>query len=105
MEDTGKYSIEIGGVTCTAFLTVEEPDPTYTFLKPLPKKVSGYTLHETYMECVVSSNMAIVSWYKDEQKLEVSHTKLGYVPNRFSSLKNVGFYIFSKKVSSPISPL
>lgn len=70
VEDTGKYTIEIGGVTCTAFLNVEEPDPSYTFTKQLQKKTSGYTLHETYMECQVSSSMAIVSWWKGETKLE-----------------------------------
>lgn len=70
VEDTGKYTIEIGGVTCTAFLNVDEPDPSYSFTKPLKKKIEGFTLHETILECVVSSSMAIVSWYKGEKKLE-----------------------------------
>lgn len=70
VEDTGKITIEIGGVTCTAFLQVDEPDPVYTFTKPLKKTISGYTRHETVLECIVSSNLAIVSWWKDETKLE-----------------------------------
>lgn len=52
-----------------------EPDPTYTFTKPLSKKTSGYTKHEVYMECTVSSNLAQVTWYKGKTKLEV-RTKL-----------------------------
>lgn len=70
VEDTGKYTIEIGGVTCTAFLQVDEPDPCYSFTKPLKKKYDGYTKHETILECTVSSSMAIVGWYKGDKKLE-----------------------------------
>lgn len=70
VEDTGKITIEIGGITCTAFLQVDEPDPTYTFVKPLKKVTSGYTLHETVLECTVSNSLAIVSWYKEETKIE-----------------------------------
>lgn len=70
VEDTGKYSIEIGGVTCTGFLNVDEPDPSYTFTKPLKKKYDGYAKHEVQLECSVSSNLAIVGWYKGEVKLE-----------------------------------
>ncbi|KAM3957310.1 projectin protein bent isoform 8-T9 [Aphomia sociella] len=70
VEDTGKITIEIGGITCTAFLQVDEPDPTYTFTKPLKKTTSGYTLHEVVLECVVSNSLAIVSWWKGEQKIE-----------------------------------
>lgn len=70
VEDTGKYTIEIGGVTCTGFLNVDEPDPVYSFLRPLKKKTEGYTLHETCLECVVSSHMAIIGWFKDDKKLE-----------------------------------
>lgn len=69
VEDTGKYTIEIGGVHCTAFLTVDEPDPSYTFTKPLKKKYDGYTKHEVQMECTVSSSLAIVSWFKGETKI------------------------------------
>lgn len=70
VEDTGKITIEVGGVTCTAFLQVDEPDPTYTFTKPLKKNITGYTKHEVVLECVVSNSLAIVSWWKGETKLE-----------------------------------
>lgn len=70
VEDTGKYTIEIGGVSCTAYLTVDDPDPCYSFVKPLKKKYDGFTKHETQMECTVSSSMAIVGWYKGTTKLE-----------------------------------
>lgn len=69
VEDTAKYMIDIGGIQSTAFLNVEEPDPCYTFTKPLKKKHDGYTKHELTMECTVSSSLAIVSWYKDDKKL------------------------------------
>lgn len=70
VEDTGKYTIEIGGVTSTAFLNVDEPDPVYTFTKPLRKKYEGFTAHDVTLECVVSSNLAMVTWYKKDKKLE-----------------------------------
>lgn len=70
VEDTGKYTIEIGGITCTAFLNVDEPDPSYTFTKPLKKKIEGFTRHECILECAVSSGMAIISWWKEDKKLE-----------------------------------
>lgn len=70
MEDTGKYSVEIGGVSCTAFLTVDEPDPSYTFTKQLKKKYDGYLLHEIQLECTVSNSLAVVGWYKGDIKLE-----------------------------------
>lgn len=70
VEDTGKITIEIGGITCTAFLQVDEPDPTYTFTKPLKKVTSGYTKHETLLECTISNSLAIVSWWKGETKIE-----------------------------------
>lgn len=69
VEDTAKYTIDINGITSSAFLNVEEPDPTYSFTKPLKKKYEGFTKHELTLECTVSSNMAIVSWWKGEQKL------------------------------------
>lgn len=56
---------------------ISEPDPTYSFVKPLSKKTSGFTKHEAYMECTVSSNMAQVSWHKGKTKLEVIY----YVKN------------------------
>lgn len=70
VEDSGKYTIEIGGVHCTAFLNVEEPDPSYTFTKALKKKYDGYTNHEVELACTVSNSLAIVGWYKGEKKLE-----------------------------------
>lgn len=70
VEDTGKITIEIGGTTCTAFLQVDEPDPTYTFTKLLKKSTSGYTKHEVVLECVVSNSLAIVSWWMGETKLD-----------------------------------
>lgn len=70
VEDTGKITIEIGGVTCTAFLQVDEPDPTYTFTKHLKKVTKGYTAHETILECAVSNSLAIISWWKGDTKLE-----------------------------------
>ncbi|XP_013109098.2 twitchin isoform X22 [Stomoxys calcitrans] len=70
VEDTGKYTIEIGGVSTTAFLNVEEADPSYTFTKTLKKKMDGFTQHETSLECSVSSSMANVTWLKDGVKIE-----------------------------------
>jgi hypothetical protein len=72
VEDSGKYTIEINGISCFAYLNVEEPDPSYTFTKPLKKKSEGFTLHDTTLECTVSSSMAQVSWWKGEEKLEHS---------------------------------
>lgn len=69
VEDTAKYMIDIGGIQSTAFLNVEEADPSYTFTKPLKKKYDGYTKHELIMECTVSSSMANVSWFKDDKKV------------------------------------
>lgn len=72
VEDTGKYTIEIGGANSVAFLHVDEPDPSYTFVKTLKKKHEGFTDHETTLECAVSSNMAMVTWYKGDKKLDES---------------------------------
>lgn len=70
VEDTGKITIEIGGITSTAFLQVDEPAPTYTFTKNLKKTTSGYTKHEVVLECAVSNSLAAVSWWFGENKLE-----------------------------------
>ncbi|XP_067613922.1 twitchin isoform X10 [Eurosta solidaginis] len=70
VEDSGKYTLEIGGISSTAFLNVEEADPSYTFTKPLKKKIDGFTKHETTLECAVSSSMANVTWFKDNSKIE-----------------------------------
>lgn len=69
VEDTGKYTIDIGTVSSTAFLNVDEPDPSYTFTKNLKKKYDGFTKHDVTLECAVSSSMAIVSWWKDGIKI------------------------------------
>lgn len=67
--DSGPYMIDIGGVQSSALLTVDVPDPTYSFVQPLQKKYTGYTKHELILECKVSDSIAIVSWYKGEKKL------------------------------------
>lgn len=69
LEDSANYTIDIGGVTSTAQLTVEAPDPSYRFIKPLNKKYDGFTKHELILECKVSDPIAIVSWYKGDKKL------------------------------------
>ncbi|XP_065220483.1 twitchin isoform X27 [Planococcus citri] len=69
VEDTGKYTIEIAGIQSTAFLNVDEPAPSYYFIKPLPNVVEGFTRHETIFECTVSNSLAIVGWYKGTTKL------------------------------------
>lgn len=69
LEDSANYTIDIGGVTSTAILTVEAPDPSYRFIKPLNKKYDGFTKHELTLECKVSDPIAIVSWYKGDKKL------------------------------------
>lgn len=69
VEDTAKYMIDINGIQSAAFLNVEEPDPVYSFTKPLKKKYDGFTKHELTLECTVSNSLAIVNWYKGEQKL------------------------------------
>lgn len=67
--DSAKYTIDIDGVQSSALLTVEVPDPSYTFIKPLKKKYDGFTKHELTLECTVSDPIAIVSWYKGDKKL------------------------------------
>lgn len=67
--DSGPYMIDIGGVQSSARLTVEVPDPTYSFIQLLKKKHDGFTKHELTLECKVSDSIAIVSWYKGDQKL------------------------------------
>lgn len=67
--DSGNYIIDIGGVQSSALLTVDVPDPTYSFIHLLTKKYDGYTRHELTLECKVSDSIAIVSWYKGDKKL------------------------------------
>lgn len=69
LADSANYTIDIGGVKSTALLTVEAPDPSYSFIKPLKKKHDGFTKHELTLECTVSDPIAIVSWYKGDKKL------------------------------------
>lgn len=69
VEDTAKYTIDINGIQSAAFLNVEEPDPVYSFTKPLKKKYDGFTKHELTLECTVNNSLAIVNWFKGEQKL------------------------------------
>lgn len=69
LEDSAKYTIDIGGVQSSASLTVEAPDPSYRFIKPLNKKYDGFTRHTLTLECTVSDSIAIVSWYKGDKKL------------------------------------
>lgn len=70
VEDTGKYTIDINGIQTTAFLNVEEADPNYSFTKPLKKKYEGFTEHELTIECSVNNSLAIVTWWKDANKLD-----------------------------------
>lgn len=69
LSDSALYTIDIGGVKSSATLTVEAPDPTYSFIRPLNKKYDGYTKHELILDCKVSDPIAIVSWYKGDKKL------------------------------------
>lgn len=70
MEDMGRYTCEISGIKSEAFLTVEEADPTFTFIRPLNKRHDGYVNREIEMECTVNSARAMVSWYKGETLLK-----------------------------------
>lgn len=69
IKDSAKYTIEIGGVQSSATLTVLPPDPSYTFIKLLKPKYIGHTKHQLTLECMVSSSMAVVSWYKGDMIL------------------------------------
>lgn len=70
MEDMGRYTCEINGIKSEAFLTVEEADPTFTFIRPLNKRHDGYVNREIEMECTVSSPRATVSWFKGDVQLK-----------------------------------
>ena len=71
-----------------------EPDPSYSFIKPLPKNVDGFTLHETYMECTVSSSIAIVHWYKGTEKITVRR-------KTFLCKNDQEYFFITKKISKP----
>lgn len=68
-DDAGKYTLEINAIKTEAFLQVEEPDPVYSFLRPLNKVYNGYLNREVELECTVSSGRAQVTWYKGDKKL------------------------------------
>ncbi|XP_058467261.1 twitchin isoform X5 [Malaya genurostris] len=70
VEDAGKYTLEIAGVSCFAYLTVEEADPVYKFTKNLKKVEKGFLTHDTTLECAVDNSLAPISWWKGETKLE-----------------------------------
>lgn len=92
MDDMGKYTIDIGGVTSSAYLTVEgkvladkdavtlelndfvfeisEPDVVYAFIRNLAKKAEGYLHRDHDLECQVNNYKAPISWYKGDQKIE-----------------------------------
>lgn len=70
VEDSGKYSVDINGITCHATLSVEEPDPTYNFIKMLDKKCKGYYGHDFDLECAVNSGKAQVYWTKNGERID-----------------------------------
>nr|XP_040219908.2 twitchin isoform X6 [Anopheles coluzzii] len=72
VEDGGKYTLEIAGISCFAYLTVEEADPVYKFTKNLKKAEKGFLTHDCTLECAVDNSLAPISWYKGETKLENS---------------------------------
>ncbi|KAL1383363.1 hypothetical protein pipiens_013162 [Culex pipiens pipiens] len=72
VEDSGKYTLEIAGVQCMAYLTVEEADPVYKFTKNLKKTEKGFLTHDCHLECAVDNSLAPISWWKGETKLENS---------------------------------
>jgi hypothetical protein len=51
-----------------------ESEAVYSFLKPLNKKTDGFTMHETIMECTVSSSMAMVCWWRGDKRISVRRT-------------------------------
>lgn len=69
VEDSGKYLIDINTLTCFANLSVEEPDPTYNFVKMLDKKCKGYYGHDFDLECAVNSGKAQVYWCKAGERI------------------------------------
>ncbi|RZF42380.1 hypothetical protein LSTR_LSTR004188 [Laodelphax striatellus] len=69
VDDAGKYTVEICGVMNTGYLNVDDPDPVYHFITPLPKRSDGFTKHEVVMECTVNNSMAFVSWFRGTTKI------------------------------------
>jgi len=70
MEDMGRYTIEINGIKSEAFLTVEEADPTFMFIRPLNRRSDGYVNREIELECTVNSGRAQVTWFKGDTPLK-----------------------------------
>lgn len=71
VEDSGKYTCEINALTCFASLSVEEPDPTYNFVKLLDKKCKGYFSHDFDLECAVNSGKAQVYWMRNGENIGI----------------------------------
>ena len=71
-DDCGRFTVESMGATTSCILTVEEADPDFKFVKPLPKKTAAYTYSSIELEATVNSHKAIVHWYKGEEKIEDS---------------------------------
>ncbi|KAK2728044.1 hypothetical protein QYM36_008501, partial [Artemia franciscana] len=71
-EDTGKYTIELSGVSSTAYLQVDEADPVYNFVTPLPKTSTGHFRRDIILECKVNSSKAPILWYKGSERITES---------------------------------
>jgi hypothetical protein len=71
VDDGGKYTIDIGGVTSSAYLTVEEADLVFNFTKNLPKKAEGFFGREFDLECTINNPKAPIVWFKGDTKIEV----------------------------------
>ncbi|KFM81373.1 Twitchin, partial [Stegodyphus mimosarum] len=72
VEDSGRYKIECMGISSSCIVEVDEPDPVYKFVKKLPDTTEAYTTKDVVLECAVNDYKAIVTWYKDGQKIEAS---------------------------------
>ncbi|KAJ9595175.1 hypothetical protein L9F63_013533, partial [Diploptera punctata] len=72
VEDSGKYSIEIAGMSCVAHLEVEEECIYACIPQIIPKKIDGFTKHETIMECTLSNSLAMISWWKGDKRISDS---------------------------------
>ncbi|KAG0717140.1 Twitchin [Chionoecetes opilio] len=78
LEDMGRYTVECMGISTSAILTVQEPDPDYKFVKLLPKKSGCYTTKEATLEAQCNSHKAIVHWYFGDTKIEDSDKYVTY---------------------------
>ncbi|KAF0296563.1 Twitchin [Amphibalanus amphitrite] len=78
VEDSGKYTLNLGGVETSAFLTVEPADPDFKFVRDLPKHVDGFYKEDVTLECQVNSHKAIVHWYHGDNQVDDSeHYTIG----------------------------